>query len=362
MQFHNSPRARWSFLLVGGGILVIVAMVATWLLMRQAPAEATKATTQPISAPTDREHWIPAAMPTPSPVPLATATPAAPMMHQASQAPYVQAHVPSAQEQQRKEDARRGMQSDLAFQNNAPGGSTTTGGDSRVLETPRIKSVSQNTDDSPISGSFEPASPFTITPGTWMHAILDTGVISDDCGPVLAHISADVRDSVTQSNVLIPAGSKLIGKPKCEGFNQQSTRLQISWRQIEFPNGGELIVPNMPGGDIAGYGGLEDEINHHYAARLAPALLTSAISAAISMAQSPYSNNYGGSGGYGGVYQVNPEQLALSGAASNFGQQAIGEVRQGQEIKNTITLRPGLPLAIMFPRRVIFDRAYPEDR
>jgi type IV secretion system protein VirB10 len=250
------------------------------------------------------------------------------------------------------------MQSDLAFQNNASGGSTTTGGDSRVLETPRIKSVSQNTDDSPISGSFEPASPFTITPGTWMHAILDTGVISDDCGPVLAHVSADVRDSVTQSNILIPVGSKLIGAAKCEGFNQQSTRIQIAWRQIEFPNGGELTVPDMPGADIAGYGGLEDKIDHHYAARWIPTLLTAGISAAIMMAQSPYSS-YGGGGAYGGAYQVNPEQLALSGAASNFGNQAIGQVQQGQQIKNTITLRPGLPIAIMFPRRVVFDRGYP---
>jgi type IV secretion system protein VirB10 len=279
-------------------------------------------------------------------------------MHQVSQAHYVQSHVPSPAEQQRREDARRGMQSDLAFQNNAPGGSTTTGRDSRVLETPRIKSVSQNTDDSPISGSFEPASPFTITPGTWMHAILDTGVISDDCGPVLAHVSADVRDSVTQSNILIPVGSKLIGAAKCEGFNQQSTRIQIAWRQIEFPNGGELTVPDMPGADIAGYGGLEDKIDHHYAARWIPTLLTAGISAAIMMAQSPYSS-YGGGGAYGGAYQVNPEQLALSGAASNFGNQAIGQVQQGQQIKNTITLRPGLPIAIMFPRRVVFDRGYP---
>jgi type IV secretion system protein VirB10 len=190
-----------------------------------------------------------------------------------------------------------------------------------------------------------------------MHAILDTGVISDDCGPVLAHVSADVRDTVTQTNILIPVGSKLIGKPKCDGLNQQSERLQVAWRQIEFPNGGELIVPNMPGNDIAGYGGLEDEVNHHYAERWIPALLTSGISAAIMMAQSPYS--YGGSA-YGGAYQVNPEQLALSGAASNFGNQAIGQIHQGQQIKNTITLRPGLPLAIMFPRRVVFDRSYPE--
>jgi type IV secretion system protein VirB10 len=250
------------------------------------------------------------------------------------------------------------MQSDLAFQSSSTGpGSAATSSGASALEIPHIKSVSQNTDDSPLSGSYEPASPFTITPGTWMHAILDTGVISDDCGPVLAHVSADVRDSVTQTNILIPVGSKLIGKPKCAGLNQQSDRLQVAWRQIEFPNGGELIVPNMPGNDIAGYGGLEDEVNHHYAERWIPALLTSGISAAIMMAQSPYS--YGGSA-YGGAYQVNPEQLALSGAASNFGNQAIGQIHQGQQIKNTITLRPGLPLAIMFPRRVVFDRSYPE--
>jgi len=249
------------------------------------------------------------------------------------------------------------MQSDLAFANNSPGTSlAATGGDSRVLETPRITSISQNTDDSPISGSYQPASPYTITPGTWMHAILDTGVISDDCGPVLAHVSADVRDSVTQTNVLIPAGSKLLGKAKCDGLTQHSERLQIAWRQIEFPNGGELTVPNMPGEDISGYGGLKDEVDHHYAARWVPALLTSAISAAIMTAQSPYTFS---GGVYGGAYQVNPEQLALSGAASNFGNQAIGQIRQGQQIKNTITLRSGLPIAIMFPRRVVFDRAYP---
>jgi type IV secretion system protein TrbI len=298
-------------------------------------------------------------MVTPSPTPTA----AAPMAHVAPMPQIVQSHVvqpriPSPDEQRRREDAHRGMQSDLAFQSSSTGaGSAAASGGGSVLEIPHIKSVSQNTDDSPISGSYEPASPYTITPGTWMHAIIDTGVISDDCGPVLAHVSADVRDSVTQTNILIPVGSKLIGKPKCDGLNQQSNRLQVAWRQIEFPNGGELIVPNMPGNDIAGYGGLEDEVNHHYAERWIPALLTSGISAAIMMAQSPYT--FSGGGAYGGAYQVNPEQLALSGAAGNFGNQAIGQIHQGQHIKNTITLRPGLPLAIMFPRRVVFDRAYP---
>ena len=121
--FHDSPRARWSLLIIGSAVVVGVTITATFLLMNQAPTQTTKPTTLVVTAPSDRDHWAPAALPTPSPTPTAVMPPMAHVapMPQLAQSRFVQPHIPSPAEQQRREDARRGMQSDLAFQTNTPG-------------------------------------------------------------------------------------------------------------------------------------------------------------------------------------------------------------------------------------------------
>src|SRR6185437_4192558 len=97
MQFHSSPRARWSLLIVGSASVVAITIAATVLLMNSAPTQQTKTASQVVSAPSDRDHWRPAEVAPPSPTPLATPSP---MTHlapppQMAQTRYVQPRIPS---------------------------------------------------------------------------------------------------------------------------------------------------------------------------------------------------------------------------------------------------------------------------
>ena len=165
-----------------------------------------------------------------------------------------------------------------------------------MLETPRLVSAGgepiegQDSDATQSSGPIiadpHPASPYTITTGTVIYGTLETGINSDIPGDVLGRVAQDVKDSVSERYVLIPQGSKLIGSYSNQLIPSQE-RLMVKWRQIVFPNGGELDLPDLTGSDAAGYAGFQDQVNHHYAKVWTPALLMSAISAGMMMADYP---------------------------------------------------------------------------
>ncbi len=232
-----------------------------------------------------------------------------------------------------------------------------------MLETPRLLSpqapgdaAGQRADMTPITASPHPASPYTITAGTVIYGTLETGINSDLPGNVLGRVAQDVRDSVTQTYVLVPQGSKLIGSYDRNYLTPQQDRLFVTWREIVFPNGGEIQLPDLPGTDQAGYAGFEDQVNHHYVKVWTPALLMSAISAGMMMSQSP---EYA-PGAYGGSY-VRPGQMAAMGAGQELGQVAMSHLGTATaETRPTIQIRPGYNFRVMVTRDLVFSRSYDE--
>ena len=119
--------------------------------------------------------------------------------------PYQQPHaVPTVSQEARErlERYRRALASDV----------TIKVGNGNVLETPRLVGTGNPPSPTkPIVVSAQPAPPHTISAWTWIYATLETGIDSDHPGDVLGRVSQDVKDSVTQTEVLIPMGSKLHG-------------------------------------------------------------------------------------------------------------------------------------------------------
>jgi len=212
----------------------------------------------------------------------------------------------------------------------------------------------QASDSTPILVSPHPASAYTITSGTVLYGTLETGINSDLPGSVLGRIAQDVKDSVTQTYVLIPQGSKLIGSYDRDHITPQQDRLLVTWRQIVFPNGGEIQLPDMLGTDQAGYSGFEDQVDHHYAKVWTPALLMSAISAGMMMSQPP---QY--AGGTNGANYMSPGQMAAMGAGRELGQVAIGHLgTTTAETRPTIQIRPGYNVRVMVTRDLVFSGPY----
>lgn len=98
--------------------------------------------------------------------------------------------------------------------------------------------------------------------GTVISAALITGLNSDLPGLVLAQVTRDVRDSATGMTVVIPRGTRIIGKYDSQVAYGES-RILIVWQRFVWPDGRSLEIDNLPAADTQGFAGLEDRIDAH---------------------------------------------------------------------------------------------------
>ena len=105
-------------------------------------------------------------------------------------------------------------------------------------------------------------SPWTLSAGTVIAASLVTGLNSDLPGMVLAQVTEHVRDSATGRTILVPQGSRLIGRyDNVVAFGQQ--RALLVWDRIVLPDGSSVRLDNVPATDRAGFAGVEDRVDFH---------------------------------------------------------------------------------------------------
>jgi type IV secretion system protein VirB10 len=114
----------------------------------------------------------------------------------------------------------------------------------------------------------------TITQGTLIQAVLETGFDSTQPGFARAVVSRDVR-SFDGANVLIPRGSKLIGEYRSD-VSQGQKRAVIIWTRLIRPDGMTIAV-DSPAVDPLGRGGVPASVNTHFFAKLGDALLQTTI-------------------------------------------------------------------------------------
>jgi len=206
----------------------------------------------------------PKALPTPLPQP--SAAPRAIYM-QAQPTPVPPPPAPCEECRERLERYQKALASEIAIRQS-----------NDTLETPQL--FSPNGPPSPNFVSKRSAPPHTILAWTWIYATLETGINSDHPGDVIARVSEDVKDSVTQSEVLIPQGSMLHGFQKGRSqVEQNDTGLLVEFDTLTMPNGAEIPLPKAPAADSQGYPGLSDQVDNHYVRTWSPALLIAAITA-----------------------------------------------------------------------------------
>lgn len=96
--------------------------------------------------------------------------------------------------------------------------------------------------------------------GTVIPATLLTPIISDNSSTlIIAVVRQDVYDSVTGTQLLIPAGSRLIGDP----MGMTGRRIDISFNRVIFPNGHSIDLPDYRAIDGIGYSGVKDQYTRH---------------------------------------------------------------------------------------------------
>ena len=192
----------------------------------------------------------------------------------------------------------------------------------------------------------KPVSPFTLMAGSIIPASLVTGLNSDLPGFVIGQVTENVYDTVTGRYLLVPQGTKIIGKyDSVVAFDQK--RALVIWQRLIRPDGSSLVINNLPATDEGGYAGLEDQVDFHTWSLLKGVALATLLGVGSELT---LGNNQ------------NDLIAALEQSAVKNTEQAGQQFVQRQlDVQPTLTVRPGWPLRIIVHKDLILE-PFPQTR
>ncbi|HCE7954207.1 TPA: TrbI/VirB10 family protein [Pseudomonas aeruginosa] len=192
------------------------------------------------------------------------------------------------------------------------------------------------------SGNLQlPASPYQVMAGTVIAGALVTGIKSDLPGDVIGTVTEPVYDTATGKHLLIPQGSRILGRYNSQVSYGQS-RVQVVWNRIILPDTSSLTLDNLVGTDPAGYAGLEDGVDWHWDRVFAGAALTTLLGIGAELAAPENRQD--------GDRIIIAGRDGLQDSVNQVGQEMT---RRNMNIQPTLTERPGLPVRIIVNRDLV---------
>lgn len=192
------------------------------------------------------------------------------------------------------------------------------------------------------SGNLQlPASPYQVMAGTVIAGALVTGIKSDLPGGVIGTVTEPVYDTASGKHLLIPQGSRILGRYNSQvGYGQ--SRVQVVWNRIILPDTSSLMLDNLVGTDPAGYAGVEDGVDWHWDRVFAGAALTTLLGIGAELA--------------GPENRQNGDRIIIAGRdglQDSVNQAGQEMTRRNMNIQPTLTERPGLPVRIIVNRDLV---------
>jgi type IV secretion system protein TrbI len=186
-----------------------------------------------------------------------------------------------------------------------------------------------------------PRSPYQLMAGSVIAAALITGLNSDLPGQVVAQVTEDVYDTVSGRFLLVPQGTRLIGKYDSRiAYGQE--RVLLIWTRLVMPDGSSIVLDNLPAMDTEGYAGLEDGVDYHTWRLLKGVVLSSLLGISSELA----ANN--------GTQSNNRIIVGLRDSVNNTANEAGQRiVSKDLAIQPTLTVRPGYPVRVLVNRDIV---------
>ena len=185
-----------------------------------------------------------------------------------------------------------------------------------------------------------PVSPYQVMAGTIIPASLVTGLNSDLPGQVIAQVTENVYDTARGAHLLIPQGSRLIGRyDSVIAFGQ--SRALVAWNRVIMPNGMSMTLENLPGADLGGFAGLKDRVDNHTFQIFQAAILSSILSVASEIGRDSNDSDILEALRDGGQRTIN-----------QAGQQVV---QRQLNVQPTITVRPGHRLRVIVNKDLILQ-------
>ena len=176
--------------------------------------------------------------------------------------------------------------------------------------------------------------------GTIIPASLVTGLNSDLPGMVIALVTENVFDTVTGQYLLIPQGTRLIGRyHSVVAFGQE--RALVAWQRLIRPDGSSIVIDNLPATDTEGYAGLADRVDIHTWQLLRGIALSTLL-------------------GVGTELSLGDDESDLVAAIRESTQENVDRagqriVERNLDIPPTINVRPGWPLRVIVNRDIVLS-------
>ncbi len=182
-----------------------------------------------------------------------------------------------------------------------------------------------------------PVSPYQVMAGSVIPASLVTGINSDLPGTVIAQVTENIFDSPTGRHLLVPQGSRLIGKyDSVVAFGQ--SRALVIWNRIVMPDGTSMVIDNLPGTDTAGYAGLEDEVDYHTWRLITGVVLSTLLGVGTELSLDDESD------------LVRSLRRSTQQNTNRAGQRIT---ERNLNIQPTITIRPGWPVRVIVNKDLV---------
>ena len=203
-------------------------------------------------------------------------------------------------------------------------------GNAAVNSTNTVQNISYTPPSPPVQNG---GGGYVLNAGSVIQATLLTGVTSNvPNGDVVAQVRQDIYDSLTGRYLLIPQGSRLIGKTALAG----GKRIGVVFQRIILPNGASLNLPDQQAIDGVGYPGLVDKYDDHRGSIYRAGVITALLGAGMQSL----------TGNTSGTDNRSPGEEAVSGAVASIlrtGQQLIAKDVDAQP---TIEITPGYQFSV----------------
>ncbi len=193
-------------------------------------------------------------------------------------------------------------------------------------------------------------SPYTVQTGTVVSVALVTEIRSTIPGQVVAQVTRDVYDTPRQRWVLVPRGSRLIGRYDTQ-VGRGEDALLVVWTRLLFPDGRSMALPGFEAGDESGTAGLRGAVDTHIAHAYIDAALLSLVGAAGQLSQP--------NAGAGAPYTTPSAGQVVAGSfGEQISERTLEMLRADAQLTPVITVRGGTSFVVLVARDLVFDEPY----
>lgn len=181
---------------------------------------------------------------------------------------------------------------------------------------------------------------YEVKAGSVIPSVMINGLNSELPGTVIAIVRANIYDTVSRTYLLIPQGSRLVGKYDSNIVYAQN-RVAVAWNRLIYPDGSSTDLKAVPGTDIEGYSGFYDQVDNHYFRLFGSSFVMGIISGAMQYSQ----NNTANTIPLGAAPTIG--QTMAGSLGQQLGQTGLAITQKNLNVAPTIVIRPNYPFNII---------------